>query len=83
MAANIAAPPEKIDSAPLAHDPASQVSESTPHSHHLDWLRAIAVVIVLAYHSILLFARSTRVPSNAELSDALLAVVLLFPPTPG
>jgi peptidoglycan/LPS O-acetylase OafA/YrhL len=45
--------------------------------HYFDWLRAIAVLGVVVYHSVLPFARPWVI-RNAETSDLLHAVVVLF-----
>ncbi len=63
----------------VAHaDPAAhQSTESVLRIHYFDWLRAIAVLVVIIYHTFLPFAGKWLI-SNTETSDRLHEVALLF-----
>ncbi len=75
--------PSKV-ATPSGHVPSENGSASTSEPagsparlYYLDWLRAIAVLVVVFYHSFLPFAGKWLI-SNAETSDLLHAVAVLF-----
>ncbi len=59
------------------HSAAGQPNVPTTRIHYFDWLRAIAVLGVVVYHSFLPFAGPWLI-SNAETSELLHVVALLF-----
>jgi glucans biosynthesis protein C len=78
MTSIVATPPTELSGSVFDRDAASQATVPGQRIHYFDWLRAIAVLGVVVYHTFLPFARSTWLVRNAEQSDLLLAVVLLF-----
>lgn len=62
----------------VERDASRQPAMPAPRIHYFDWLRAIAVLGVVVYHTLLPFARSTWLVPNAVQSETLLAAVLVF-----
>lgn len=56
----------------------SQRAMTSRRIHYLDWLRALAVLGVVVYHALLPFADETWFIRNAEQSELLMAIVVVF-----
>lgn len=78
MTSIVATPPTEVSGSVFDRDAASQATVPGQRIHYFDWLRAIAVLGVVVYHTFLPFARSTWLVRNAEQSELLLGVALLF-----
>lgn len=59
-------------------DASHQATVPAPRIHYFDWLRAIAVLGVVAYHALLPFARDTWSIANDQQSATLLALLYVL-----
>ncbi len=62
----------------IGGDSAGQPPLPVPRIHYFDWLRVIAVLGVIIYHTLMPFARNNWLISNTEWSMLVLVIVSLF-----